>query len=549
MKKLISASLAMCLVAVLMSSCNNSSSENPDASSGPGPFSVVTGNGLFAYDLQDATHTRRTITELPVRGAAMVPFGRLSLDNKAIVDLVPAFVVYVAGDKLWKTDVRQGSSLEMTQVSSASMANACLKGVGDTGLDAGILLNGESTVVRVSWQTGGADGNCSTLDDNQRFRVSIADGPAVAPQQIPFFLHPEFPLFDPNNVEAGRAEIVTVIGKQLVRYDSNYANPTTVATATSAVEVLDWQSGAMLIAVPASGLLVRIDNQLRWYARGASALSASLLDLAEGDDVADGACDLSQCVFVRSSLGTGKVSLYRIGANGEGPAQIVAVDVAATGLSSDSSGEAFSGLWGLAANSAVFSTYAKGTNPGNNLVRIYRVSKSGGTPLLLASGDFNRISKTQISSAIFAYSTTTSSGVTHLTVMGEDGTILQSLDDTIVSGAVVKFSTGEGVATGSLGPVAFTRNSSAVDVGTAGAILQAYDPASNTLGVVAGQLPAHTFARFFGFGSKLVFAARVADPTVALPVSQNDLFYVDLNAANSLQRLTDTADISEEVVF
>lgn len=495
--------------------------------SGPGPYLPYTGQ-LHLIDAGDPGYKSVPLARGDVKGYQEILTFALDTTLKHVISVQPSFLIFVEDDRLRKVDVRAGSSLTKTQVSSATFSDVCALGSDFEGLDVVGIDPTDPGKDKIFWETAGSDRNCETLEDNHIYMTTLNTPENVdaidVSDRISMIGNAEA-LLDPNNPAAGATEIIAVNGDDLVAYDADLNNPRLIAKATRSLE-LNVTHGKMF-NLSADGTFVSKDGSLYWYARGSGILSEALYT-ASGGKFDDLVCDTTNCYFFGRER-SGKGSLYRVPADGSTPAGKFASRVGQFG--GDLSGPQLT------------QNYVYYVNTKSGVDMMYRVPKKGGKPALVDAGVniHYLVGPRNVYYEKLDFNSQTSTAV----VAAEDGSPIVFYTGSMWAGYRVDVVSGNAEYAPTLLLTDITDPS---NIGAA--TVKTFDATRNALGTTLGKLPNDAqgfYSLSFGRSPVVTGSAWINDPDAPKRV-QTDVFAMNLSKPDSLRRITHTSMLDEEPI-
>lgn len=481
----------------------------------PGSYLLIKGS-LYAVNSENPAQLVK-ITDERISQEELYLTYSYNAASQTATRLSGNLALFVQNDKLWKLDVTRGSALIPTAVSSAIGLNSMCDRFPFNSLDPASMLYGFSLP--------GTDKRCNTADDHN-FIVNAAMDARQAPIEITgkvnslFSYRPLWNVNDPLNKLIG---ILATNGKELIRYDANFANPTVVTTGHSNVSVNFRQSQY------ANGAFLRIDKAIGWYDTVKNLLTFPILNLQDGDNlIGRWACDNQRCYFLLKN--NTKYTVYSVPANGSGPA---------TPLTSELPGINDASILTLTSNSIIYTgTRKEGTQ---TLKTINLIQKTGGAAKEIETS-YSYLPPLEAFN-FFYYTRNTPSGPV------KDTAIVRDTNGNIVAEYPRSRWVGESsVTTSQKAPgydrVILARNYDDTKNNLTGAVLQLFDAQTNTLLRDLGPVPADVSNLIFlGYGDTLLGTGYT------ISNNNQDIFFIDLEKANSLKKITNTPTINENAVF
>lgn len=486
--------------------------ENPTAtpiSIISGPVSVSVLGSVFAYDSYTIKKAEQTLS---------------GMHRYAIV--------YAKKDgKLYKVNALKTSSLTPVQISSETHADTFCESEVESW-----YLGGQDQSL-IFYSLPGDDKDCDQADDNVWNMVRLDMGVNVPPIRAKKRILKLVDL-------AGSALSGWLVNDSgwVKRCDANFEN-CGVALAPVA------KYAGKLLSLSADVTLLQIDQDLYLYNQATDQLSTSRFTLA---------ADSSVEVIVDDSnayLASGK-SIYRM-----------PIDGSAAAVSIFTSNETIGDVRNLINMSNKILFAITDSVPGHQ--RIVSLDKTSLlTTVLAANPDADWVLSFESAGKVFySFSSSTYSeakGSKHISlvsgVMNEDGSDKAEQASSEWVGFVLPITFSPklgGFFSLSLEGVIQLQADSALDLGDAGGTLWKVDVLTGRRVINLGTLPTtrgfalERFPSNFGTESSVLIQASVT--TIISPssesITQHDLFFLDVNKANSLVRITDTDEVDEAVVY
>lgn len=421
----------------------------------------------------------------------------------------PGAVAYAAGGRLWKVSAAIGTAAPApVQVSSETGATR-LCGVSTAN------AMGDVDQSTISYRLPGPNGDCSAPSGALK-TVRLGDGPAVAPATYPH--DPVIEIRDPAT--GALLGWLATDGTTLNRYDAAFANPVLVVTfKTSVSEMLSTSQRTFL----------RIDDAV--YVWDGTALSGPLYTSpARGNPLGLSVIGITNALRDATNLYfSDGPSLYRLPLDGSASAVAVVTE----------GGSAAARIDTLAAtDGALVYTVVDGV-----LSRLQAVAKGGGTPVTLATASSGSLD-IAATDAHRVYYNRAPASPTEAPAAG-------AIADTGASSSEITAAEWVGRSLGTaLDPAKGLRYARLVlaegydgaQPGFGGGTLSSYDPAADTKVATLGTIPADIhFMSFVGYGQDLLGAGSSE--------SNRDIFLLNTEKANSLQRVTNTPSVNEALIF
>ncbi len=448
---------------------------------------------------------------------------------QTISDLHTYAIIYAHTDgNFYKVSALKSGSLAPVRVSSESMADQLCEERNDSST--ADLANPDNS--QLIYTLPGADSLCNTSDDvwkMVRLSMSATDAPIMAKPTV-------------DNISDQTTGAITgwlvhdTVANELQRCDASFAGCSAITPVTISV--------GQLSRVANNLVLLEIDNQLFVYDAVANTLSSSIFAIPAGTYLEDEASDGSTSYFVHGS------SIYQFPADGSAMATVLATE-----------GDDIQRIQ-LNDNNIVYQLSSSGQN-----VEIKSVPKAGGTPISLvtATGTDNvsmliaknnrvyyNIQNTMLTGSIFT-TVPVAAGV-----IDDDGMNQVEIMTAAWNGFI--YNTTMNLGSSSIGDLvdkvilAEGYDIAGTSGGYAGATLKSVDAATFVDIATLGTLPTtdHLPGFFcYGFGDdSLCTASIILDPAPTPPArpTQSDIFYLNASTANSLERVTNTANKSERPV-
>ncbi|KPJ87298.1 MAG: hypothetical protein AMJ53_18340 [Gammaproteobacteria bacterium SG8_11] len=500
----------------------------PNTGSGSGPYLPFRGS-LNVLDTSD--NSVYSISTADVEEPAIIFRSNGSTISELFTSQQQSLMVYMENGRLWKVSIDQGSDLNSTHVSSASVADIC-----DHFIEYNILelntSNPEDSMIL--YELPGADNNCGTRLDNEKYYVkpsfSSSTPPVNITSKINFTDNVEV-IFDANDIASGAKGLLAVNGNQLVRYDNNFENPTTIHTATNFISMTIYSSGPVL-----SGKFLRIDDAIHWYGYSDNVLSGALLDIP-GSFSENATCEATQCFFylIDNEFNT---QIYKIVAGGGSVATLVGTVPAQNGMFTD---------MGYIHQTTNYLYYTLNeNNQGENQATLYRIAKAGGIPESVdVANSISILFLSGINEIYYSKTVNNEDGTTtpYAVAKSEDGSNIVNQQNARWVGSVNLIFQNSHITGSKL--VMASDFTNYTNTGMAGGGLQVFDLGSNAPTIQLGTLiESVNDIVFFGYGTQVLGIGTITTPNL-----QMDVFTIDVTESDSLQRITTTTDKSERFVL
>lgn len=508
---------AICLSAVLLTACGGGDEDAPGPAPPPSSGSYLFYSG--SLNAVDPSNPTAPITVEP--GNNISPMSTVySTDynggSRTSSNQNAHALIYAKTDgKLYRVSALKSGALIPEQVSSENTANNVCSAFARTDLS-------NPVNAPYVYLQAGPDNDCNTAIDNTwkmvRLGMSPSDSPIPAKQ-------PLVSLID-NNSGAISGWLINDNGT-LSQCDANFANCTAITFTPGNASVI------MNIDTINNRFLMLIDDAFYIYDGNNTStpfLSQKLFSIPSGTlaltfPITDG---------THVYFGLHKF-IYRFPTDGTTVVDINAPLYADTGTANISSLD-------LTTNKVIFQT--------GQLIRA--ISKDGGLPLTLAlTPSPNRID--YIHSGDYIYYEITTSTAIHAGIVNENGANRTIFNNATWIGALLSKTTNYTNRTRQLDEPSVLILAQGSGNGLSGAVLKAIDGNTATESAILGTLPkTDELILFFCTGlanDALCLAAANSNlPAPASPV-QLDVFFLNAEITNSLQRVTSTKDTNEIPVF
>lgn len=519
------------ICAIALISCSNNN--NDDDNNKPAGHYIPYRGSLNVVN--SVNFNKQTISANNILSAVKLQSYDYDVTTKSITGIKDHFVVYIDNNRVWKLDITKDSNLVPQQVSSADMSDYCGTEYVYTFFKYQLSIsNPEDTFFL--YQTAGIDGDCNNTADNRVFMIRANDTPSTAPTDVTNITGTNslaiYVLFDNANIESGASHILVnnYIDNTLYRYDTNLENPVEVTTATRSITNANYERPHI------GGMFLIIDDDLYWYDAETQSLSSSLFTHTDEWNEYP-ICENDSCYFSVKDT-SGNISIYSIAPDGSSSAQPLALNIFNSSQTQ---------IGATTENFLIRSIY----NDLAQTSELYKIPKSGGTPVLLDSSYdiyiyytndsniyYNKIQVTLINGTPIATATAM--------IIDENNTVIRQFPNALWIGGQFEsigrnFSASELVQLKNISEYGNYSN----------AILQTFDVNRNELTTILGTLPdgAKGINIISGFDATTLayvdFTGFVPTPPYYFP----DVFALDLTRENSLTRITNTPDIAETEIY
>jgi len=451
--------------------------------------------GLYAVDSSSPTSPQTVDTGVASDSTATIAYGSYDSTTKVITGGHDHYVVYAKGGKIYRVNAVKGQSLTPAQVSSETGAAT----VCDTDPDSD-LMNVDNSIY--FYKLPGTDGNCNTSDDVEKM-VTVGMSASTSPVTItPKKLIRYTTIFDANRSIVGF--LVTDSGV-LKKCNLNLSTCSDLKTGVSNVSNIG--------NYPAqSKTYLEIDNGLYVYDAGANTLSSSLYTFT-GTSI-NGNADSSAFYFADDT------KILKLPHNSSSVTTLI------TETSSINN-------YRFTDNSLVYEVSQT----------LKAVPKTGGAATTLASvsGAYDQIDVWYSRlPGNHVYYDKTVSGVPSAGHILDDGTGGSEVGNANWIGmslsTTVSLSTGHSIAK-------IVRVDGCTSTGCGGGTLKSFEASTYSGEIILGQLPTDVSSFWrFGYGSNLIGAGYSID------YSLSDIFYLNVDTANSLVRITNTT-VGEDIFY
>ncbi|WP_455206516.1 hypothetical protein [Kaarinaea lacus] len=367
-KYLLISFLALLISTSVLLSCNSGGSSDNHLNSG-GYYLPYLGS-LHVVD--SATFTKHTISHNDLPSATILQSFEYDSVTKTSYDFQDKYAVYIDDNKLWKLNLTSISDLAPGPVIYGDISNNCIReNYGYLESYPLSISNPEKSMIL--YETNGSDGDCSTIADNRQVMVRVDHPANSSPIDVTDKVNfgKIYVLFENTNSEASQILVNDYSSNTIIRYDSNFDNPTILMSGTTSTRIIDNTSFAV------GGVFLLADDNLYWYNADTRSLSDILFTHSNAWNIFTH-CDKEYCYFsIREN--SSAYSIYRVASDGKNPAEPFALSV--------STSTAY--LVGPITNNHIF-TYAYQYDPVTfelQSIELYKIPKTGGEPILIDSSN------------------------------------------------------------------------------------------------------------------------------------------------------------------
>ncbi|MDH5799495.1 MAG: Ig-like domain-containing protein [Gammaproteobacteria bacterium] len=487
-----------------------------------GPYNVYTaGSTIYAVDealspvpvAQDLFDT--TGKSLNHTNSNIIAINRMSLAAGTVSFHEPSLLLYAGANNLWKMDLAVGSDLTPTALLAQNYSDLCAI---ETDVD-NLLVRAQ-----VFYELPGADNSCTDTADNTRWMFGVTKSQNSTPVEITGYVDQlsttrSRTLVTVGSINGGAISVsgfIAVSGNEIRHYNTDFSSHS-VVTMFSDLNSIDLEYD-----FDQDGGFMLVDRSLYWYSTATSTLSASRFDMLANTSGSSLDCDHSECFFFNrdASNVNSDANFYRLPSDGSAAASTFYTVTGGMGdthssvvtaddyiIAKGNTGE----LIAINRTTPAIRTLDTGTDGfviGVNQKLYYNARGNA------VIRNFNGTSAQEFSNAAWVGSIYSGFNITNST----------TLNDRLI---LAKQAAGQTTL--------------------ANATLESINPATDTVDVQIGTLPANTdFFYSFGFNANSVFSTLwTATPTPAGGISYNAdiVWFRATGTANTLTNVTNSTAI------